>query len=408
MNTLRQKVIAKLRNRRQRILDGYVNCIPSPFKRFIEDYGGLEQDTYYCVTSFTKGGKSQFVSYTMMYSSLLYAYLHPEKDIDITFLYFPLEETPERIMERFMSYLLYEKSNLQTHISPKALRSTHSAVNEDIISTLESEEYDKILEFFENHIVFLNETNPTGIMKACVAYAETVGTTTRSTYIRKGELGQEEKEEKFESYALNNPSKYIVPIIDTINLIDTERGMTLKQAMDKMSEYCAKILRNRYHMSPIVIQQQAFETEKVDEFKMKNGNIRPSVAGLGDSKYVSRDANIVLGLFSPARFGIHDYKGYNIDKFDDNIRFLEVCVNRDGEMGGMTALYFDGACCYFNELPPAKLKDNRGNWVDNPAMANVYSFLESQRNQQSMSTARVLVAWAHNLINSIYSKWQTL
>ncbi len=103
--------------------------------------------------------------------------------------------------------------------------------------------------------------------------------------------------------------------------------MTLKQSMDKLSEYLAKYLRNRYNYSPVVIQQQAFESEGNEAFKL--GKVRPSVAGLGDSKYTSRDSNVVLGLFSPFRFSLREYEGYDITKFKDNIRFLEVCVNRD-------------------------------------------------------------------------------
>lgn len=74
--------------------------------------------------------------------------------------------------------------------------------------------------------------------------------------------------------------------------------MNLKNSIDKLSEYCAKYLRNRYHYSPVLIQQQAFESEGNEAFKL--GRVRPSVAGLGDSKYVSRDADIVLGLFLPS------------------------------------------------------------------------------------------------------------
>ena len=40
-------------------------------------------------------------------------------------------------------------------------------------------------------------------------------------------------------------------------------------------------------------------------------------------------ANIVLGLFSPFKFSLREYEGYDITKFRDNIRFLEVLVNRD-------------------------------------------------------------------------------
>ena len=53
--SLRDRVVANLGERRQRILDGQLNCIPSPFKRFSNDFIGIEQSCYYTVTSFTKG-----------------------------------------------------------------------------------------------------------------------------------------------------------------------------------------------------------------------------------------------------------------------------------------------------------------------------------------------------------------
>lgn len=53
--SLHEQTNAMLRARRQRIIDGGVNTIPSPFKRFSTDFLGWEQSTYYIVTSFTKG-----------------------------------------------------------------------------------------------------------------------------------------------------------------------------------------------------------------------------------------------------------------------------------------------------------------------------------------------------------------
>ena len=53
--TLRELVIKELEDRRNRLLSGQINTIPSPFKRFSNDFIGIEQSTYYCVTSFTKG-----------------------------------------------------------------------------------------------------------------------------------------------------------------------------------------------------------------------------------------------------------------------------------------------------------------------------------------------------------------
>lgn len=44
-----------LKQRRQTVLNGGINSIPSPFKRFSEDFIGFEQKAYYLFSSFTKG-----------------------------------------------------------------------------------------------------------------------------------------------------------------------------------------------------------------------------------------------------------------------------------------------------------------------------------------------------------------
>lgn len=368
MDTLRERVIEGLKQRRERLLSGKLNRIPSPFKRFSNDFIGIEQSCYYTITSFTKGGKSQFTSFTFIYKPLMFCY-YTKADIDIKILYFPLEETPERIMQRFISWLLYDFSKGKIHISPKDLRSTTTPVSQEVLDIINSDEIQDIIKYFEEHVIFTNEPcNPTGIYKYCVKYAKEHGKIYTKLGKYKDELGIVQERQVFDRYEQDNPNEYRLIIIDTINLIDTERGMNLKQSMDKLSEYCAKYLRNRYKYSPIIIQQQAFDQEGNEAFKM--GRIRPSVAGLGDSKYTSRDSNVVLGLFSPFRFALKEYEGYNISKFRDNIRFLEMIVNRDGEMGGLCPLYFDGAVCHFSELPRP----------DTPQIQQIYKhILESRK-----------------------------
>ncbi len=372
--SLRERVIANLEERRQRILDGQLNCIPSPFKRFSEDFIGIEQSCYYTITSFTKGGKSQFTSYTFIYKPLMFCYF-TKADIDIKILYFPLEETPERIMQRFISWLLFDFSKGKIRVSPRELRSTTSPVSEEILEVINSDEFQDMLEYFESHIIFPEEAaNPTGIYKYCKNYAEEHGTVYTKIGKYKDEFGVVQERQVFDRYEQDNPNEYRLVIVDTINLIDTERGMTLKQSMDKLSEYCAKYLRNRYNYSPVIIQQQAFDQEGNEAFKL--GRVRPSVAGLGDSKYTSRDSNVVLGLFSPFRFALKEYEGYDVSKFKDNIRFLEMIVNRDGEMGGLCPLFFDGAVCQFEELPRP---DNKGE------IAKVYDYLKHIRGAAAKS-----------------------
>ena len=68
--------------------------------------------------------------------------------------------------------------------------------------------------------------------------------------------------------------------------------------------------------------------------------------------------NILIGLTSPYTFEIPSYLKYDITKFKDNIRFIEIVVNRDGTSNGIVALYFDGATCTFRELPqPEKVSE---------------------------------------------------
>ena len=161
---LKERVITDLHKRRQNILEGKINSIPSPFIRFSEDFIGIEQATYYAVTATTKGAKSQFVSKVFIYHALMYAYENQDK-LKLKIFYFPLEETPERILQRFMSYILFKKFNIR--ISPRDLRSSRNdhPVSEEVLQYLEDEEIVKILAFFEENVIFSTETNPTGIYK---------------------------------------------------------------------------------------------------------------------------------------------------------------------------------------------------------------------------------------------------
>lgn len=384
---LRTRVISGLVERRNRLLNNKLNRIPSPYKRFSNDFIGIERECYYTITSTTKGAKSQFTSYTFIFTPIMFCY-YTKADIDIKILYFPLEETEERIMQRFISWLLFMHSKGEIVISPKDLRSTTKPLSQKILDVINSDEIQDILKYFEEHIIFSKESNPTGIYKFCKKYAEENGKIYTKKGICKDEWGTLKEIDVFDRYEQNNPNEYRLVIIDTINLVDTERNMTLKQSMDKMSEYCAKYLRNRYHFSPVVIQQQAFSGEGLDAYKFNK--LAPSVADLGDSKYTARDSNIVLGLFSPFRYELPEYKGYDITKFKDNIRFLSVIINRDGEVGGVCPLMFLGNVCSFSELP---LPTNK------VELEKAYKYLSNIRNKNEVTSS--INMFVYSIINRV-------
>lgn len=347
-----EAVIADLEERRNKVLEGGINCIPLPFKRFSAELPGIEQEQYVVLTAGTKCGKTQLGSFIYLYSVLDYAFEHPDQ-CTVHIIYFALEESEKRIKQRYISHLLYRLYGIR--ISPSDLRSTSKdfPVPEEIIEKIKSSEMMERLKFFDDCIQFETEdTNPTGILRVCEEYAKSVGE--YKSYKRKsrGKTGQEV--EVFQSYTPKDKNHYKIVFIDHVGLVDLERGMTLKQSMDKVSEYAVKYLRNRYLYTVVVIQQQAMESEGLDAIKQKR--MVPAVATLGDTKYTARDANIVLGLFDPSFFGLTSYLGYKINDSDNtglkgHGRFLQIIRGRDGEQGSTCPLFFDGATCNFEELP---------------------------------------------------------
>lgn len=53
--SLKDRVLGNLKRRKEKLLNGGINSIPSPFVRFSDDFIGVEQGKYYVVTSTTKG-----------------------------------------------------------------------------------------------------------------------------------------------------------------------------------------------------------------------------------------------------------------------------------------------------------------------------------------------------------------
>lgn len=346
-------VLNNLEERRVNAIGGGVNCIPLPFARFRSDIPGIEQGQYVVVTANQKVGKTNLADYLYLFHVLDYCYDNPGK-CSCHVIYFALEEAIEKIIERYMSYLLYKLDGFR--IPPVDLRSTASdnPIPKNILDLFSTSKYKDRLDFFNKCVEFNTEdTNPTGILRVCEAYAKKVGK--YKSHKMKSKSGNGQEVEVFDSYVQNDPNHYKIVIIDHIGLVDKEQGFNTKAAIDKTSEYFVKYLRNRYNYACVAIQQQASDMEGLEAVKMKK--MIPTASGGGDSKYTFRDCDLAIGLFDPSKFGLASWLGYKINDPNDGEglknfgRFMYVIVNRNGEMGGVCPLFFDGAVCNFEELP---------------------------------------------------------
>lgn len=273
--SLIQRVLNTAKDRRERILSGKVNCIPSPFKTFRYDFPGTELGTYYLISGGAKSSKSKLTNFLFLFNTVIYAYEHPEL-VRLKIFYALLEEKAENITGKFICYLLYRLSKGKIRIDIKTFKSVDEGriLSADILELLSTIEYQAILNFYEDHVVFIPDRNPTGIYHTLEKYAEANG-----TIHRKKVEGYEK--EVFDYYEPNDPDEYVMCIIDHIGLISTERNMDLRNSIKKLSEYM-KIVRNKYNYIPVVVQQQNSESLSLEAFKANK--IRPTQKGLADSQ----------------------------------------------------------------------------------------------------------------------------
>ena len=351
-----ERIIKSLRDRRNNILSGNVNCIPSPFVRFRNDFPGIEQGRYYLISASTKVGKTQLMNYLFLYNSVLYSYHHPDK-VHLRVLYYNLEETQEAITLRFMCHLLYILSDKTIRKTPNDLKSVREdkVIEEEILNKFEMEPYKSILEHFETTVTFLDDKNPYGVYKQSKKYAESNGVThTKKLQVKNSDGEIIDERDIFDYYTPYDPKEYVMIVIDHISLISPDGKQDLREGINTLSGYLVQ-LRNKYNYIPVVVQQQSNETANLEAFKANK--IRPTVAGLSDSKYTGKDVNVMLGLSNPYAFEMNSYAGYDLSRLKGNARFLEVVINRDGESNGMIGLYFDGAVNYYEELPPPRTQE---------------------------------------------------
>jgi hypothetical protein len=309
--------------------------------------------------------KTQIADWLFLYNTIQQV-IDKGLNIKLKIFYFTLEMSKEEKMRSAFSNILYIKEGVR--IAPKDLRSTKA---DRILSTENLELIQKYEPYFskiEEIVEFIDDIrNPTGIYKLVRDYALANGVQHKKIINIKG------KEIEIDDwYEANDPEEYVMVFIDHISLISTEvnngRQMNLHESIVKLSSDYLIRLRNKFNYIPVVVQQQASAQESVEN--MKVGRLKPTMDGLGDCKLTQRDANVIIGLFSPFKHEIKEYFGYDITFFKDNIRFMEILGSREGGGGTTCPLYFDGAVNYFKELPQPKDDEN---------MMKVTNFLKNMR-----------------------------
>ena len=317
----------------------------------------------------TKYSTTQFTNFLFIINSIFYQIQHPTQ-IKVTILYFPLEETKEDIILRIYAYIIAYITHNRILISPENLESVDERfpLSQEVLDIMDSEEFKMIADKFEECITFYEDRNATGIYKRIKEYVESNGQCIYQdkevTY--KDEFGftKTENIKTFVKYIPNNPNEYVIAITDHAGLLQEERGMNLKQNIEKLSEYFV-LLRNKYKVIPVLVQQQNMETTNLEAYKANK--IRPTKDGLKDSKRTGEDCTVLFGLTNPHAFELNQYQNYNIDQLKDCFRILEIVLARKGRANGLCPMFFNGAVNQYSELP----------LPNTPEMNQVYQYVNT-------------------------------
>jgi replicative DNA helicase len=335
--------------------------LPIGMDRLLQVVPNLQKKTFYLVGANTGEGKTTLVDDLFFYTPLEYIANLKENpnNIEVEVLYYSFEIDKISKIGKAINRKIFIDTGKILDVNTIFSRGKNRLSQEDYDIVMS---YAKYWEFFEKHVTFFDaRCNPTQVYKDMKSMAEKNG----KIYKKKIGSGVDQRE-IFDYYEPHNPNKYMIIYVDHLALSTEERGFTKKQTMEKLSEYLM-IGRNNYGMTAVVIQQLNMEIFSPERVKINR--LAPMLSDFGDSRAVSRDAEFVMALFNPMKFGLEKYAGYNISVLRDKFRSLEILKSRNSAGDCRIGLLFEGAGSKFFELPRPVLD----NGMQNPEMVKIYN-----------------------------------
>ena len=360
-----RRVLDEISSNQGRRKEGKLNCIPwLDMPKFSTVIPGVQKEKYIEVSASPKVGKTKITDFMFVHQVMKFILSDKNtSNFKIKIPYFSLEVSKEQKIREVISYKLFEKG---IELSPQNMLSLFNdyVLSDELKRSIESIE--PYIEEFEKHVIYIdNIRNSYGIYKYVRDLCESLG----KHYDKEGNIielrsilnARENKDEKFlfkmDHFKYNDSEQYVEPITDHISLLNPQKDEgTVHNAINNFSNNHCLSMRDKYKCAVVNIHQQVATQE---ELKYSNGKLlidtlRPSVDGLADSKYTSKDVNILLSLFAPYRAKIPKYPiydGYDINKLGDKYRELAIVLNRDGGSFINVDLLFNGATGHFKELP---------------------------------------------------------
>jgi len=340
------KVWDNLKKEIDRGKKGYNVGLTMGFDRLTDHVCNIQQGRYDTIGGATGTGKTALVDSAYVFHPYDYIRTHGSF-YNFEIIYYSLEIEPTVKLAKFVARKIWEDHNILTNINQIYSKGNHK-VPKKVLDILDSyEEY--FDEMQEKTLFFRSSMSPNYLYKDLMDYAEA-----RGKFIRN-------KDNIVIQYIPKDPFLITLVIIDHIGLIEGNREDqgNKKKAIDRASKILV-YFRNMCKFSPVVVSQFNRGIEGMD--RKENDTQEPQLSDFKDTGATQEDANTVMALFHPFKYGMEKHRGYPIMQLQRRYRSNHILKNRDGMDGLVVGMHFLGEVGKFKELPPAK------NLAENPAL----------------------------------------
>lgn len=364
---LYERVLANIeKNKQIRESGGYIG-IPYLLPRLSEHIPIIDKGQSIGLLGGTGVGKSRIARYLYLYAPYRF---FKETGYKLKILYFPLEDSVEKVYRNCICNYLYDEHNIL--ISPEELSSKKKILPNFVLEKVKEakeyfSEFEDIVEFVEGL------STPREIFNFCQKHALKVGEIVKTPYKNKEGISLLREHYISDTHTiviLDNMSNLDIDPKDDIN---SEREAMVKLAKNYVREH----LCNFFNFTVVQVLQLAFDKEK-QQFTHGGmtilSKLEPSLDGIGEAKVIARSMHLIIGIFDPSKFELINYpipskhdidNCYRIDLLGSRFRALKIIKNNDGESGLRVGLLFNALAENISELPLPK----------SPELNNIYKSL---------------------------------
>lgn len=310
----------------------------------------VQRKWYYLLGGLSNSGKTTLADF-MVLNAIRDA---NENDIPITVFYFSYEIDRETKMAQWLSNHIFSKYGIEIG-AEKIAQLGDYRLDESELEVVERE-LPYIQKLFDSIRFTFDTTNPTGVYKELFRYYDENGTFSYEDYETIDDTGRTALDRRITGYTSNNPNEYVIVVVDHIALSKIERKYSLKENIDKLSEYAVR-LKNMCGTTFIMLQQFNQGMHSVDRKKYNGEELVPQQSDFKDSGNPYQDCDTAIGIMNPLAMGLssNNIFKYNFRRMKSKFRIVNIIKNRKGKTGVVYGYYFNPKTGCFKILPDPDL-----------------------------------------------------